>query len=260
MKEPGTDWVAVPGVASSGGIQLLDELPHGFKVPGEPSDPAWRARRVLAAELRRLGDELMRSQGDAACFERATALVGEARALVEAAPSRSFFQAHQARDTSAHEEWADRSPVIGHGNPAAPPLSLEIEGDEVAGRGTYCELFQGGPGCVHGGHIAAGFDHVLGAAALRRGVVCMTGKLSVKYRKPVRLGVPVEYRARIKDVVGRATLVVGELRQLQGTGHLLAEAEGMFVELALDQMRDLLDRHPQAGEALSSVPNPQTPK
>src|SRR5690606_31535928 len=103
----------------------------------------------------------------------------------------------------------------------------------------------GGPGCVHGGHIAAGFDHVLGAAALRRGVVCMTGKLSVKYRRPVRLGVPVSYRARIKDVVGRATLVVGELKAEE---QLLAEAEGMFVELAMDRMRDLLDQHPQAAK------------
>ncbi|MGE0325595.1 MAG: PaaI family thioesterase [Polyangiaceae bacterium] len=257
MKESGPDVIAVPGALASGDWQLLDELPHGFKVPVQPEDLAWRARRALVSELRQLGDQLMRSQGDATCFEAATALIVAAREVIQRAPTRSFFEAHQARDTSAHEEWADRSPVIGHANPAAPPLSLEIEGDEVAGRGTYCELFQGGPGCVHGGHIAAGFDHVLGAAALRRGVVCMTGKLSVKYRKPVRLGVPVEYRARIKDVVGRATLVVGELH---GAGQLLAEAEGMFVELALDQMRDLLDRRPKAAPAESGAPHPQTPK
>ncbi|MCA9628597.1 MAG: hypothetical protein KC766_13055 [Myxococcales bacterium] len=248
MKAPRTDASARMDAPHPGSDdrKLMGDLPHGFRVPLEPQDPAWRARRRLASELRDLGDQLMRCQGDVDCFERAAAAVAEARRVVAAAPSRSFFEAHQARDTSAHEEWADRGPVIGHANPAAPPLSLIVEGDDVVGRGSYCELFQGGPGCVHGGHIAAGFDHVLGAAALRRGVVCMTGKLSVKYRKPVRLGVPVVYRARIKDVVGRATLVVGELTS---DGQLLAEAEGMFVELALDRMRDLLDQHPQAIKA-----------
>ncbi len=247
MKASGTaDSSVVESSATAtqgGGWPLADQLPHGFRVPSEPQDPAWRARRALVSELRELGDLLMRSQADAACFDQARALIAEARRAVDAAPARSFFEAHQARDTAAHEEWADRGPVIGHANPAAPPLSLLIEGDEVVGRGSYCDLFQGGPGCVHGGHIAAGFDHVLGAAALRRGVVCMTGKLSVKYRRPVRLGVPVEYRARIRDVVGRATLVVGELR---GGDQLLAEAEAMFVELDLERMRDLLDQHPQA--------------
>lgn len=245
MKAPRPEGTAAPGTEASGGRYLLDELPHGFRVPLEPADPAWRARRALVSELRRLGDQLMRSQGDAACFEQAAARVAEARSIIAASPMRSFFEAHRARDTAAHEEWADRGPVIGHANPAAPPLSLEIDGEDVVGRGVYCELFQGGPGCVHGGHIAAGFDHVLGAAALRRGVVCMTGKLSVKYRRPVRLGVPVSYRARIKDVVGRATLVVGELKAEE---QLLAEAEGMFVELAMDRMRDLLDQHPQAAK------------
>lgn len=219
-------------------------LPPGFCVPDAPLDAAWQSQRELADALHELGKLSITSAASPELLSAAQGLVRQAHALLEAAPRQTFLDAHYARKgQEAHEYWADRGPVIGRCNPASPRVELRVDGEQVKGQVCFDDLFQGGPGCVHGGHIAAGFDHVLGAAALRRGVVCMTGKLSVKYRRPTRLHVPLEFCARIKSVVGRATLVTGELTDADG---ITAEAEGMFVELSRSQMQALLDAHPTA--------------
>ncbi len=235
-----------PHPAQAGGarVALSAELPPGFRVPDDPADPVWRVQRDLATGLHQLGRLLVTSAASIDALGQVEQLVQRARAVLEAAPSRTFLAAHYARSGGdEHEYWADRGPVIGRSNPASPPIELRVDGDQVRGSVCFDDLFQGAPGCVHGGQIAAGFDHVLGAAALRRGVVCMTGKLSVKYRRPTRLSVPLEFCARIKSVVGRATVVTGELTDAQG---ITAEAEGMFVELSPSQMQALLDAHPSA--------------
>jgi len=113
-------------------------------------------------------------------------------------------------------------------SPLAPPLHLEWHEDEVIGRATYGLPYEGPPGCLHGGFVAAGFDEVLGYAQSLSGQPGMTGRLTVSYRSPTPLFEEVVYRARFLRNEGRkvfteATLHAGE--------RLCAEAEGLFIAM-----------------------------
>ena len=58
----------------------------------------------------------------------------------------------------------DHSPMLGRANPLAPPIDLWLEeGDRMVGTATFGAAYEGPPGCVHGGYVAAAFDEVLGS-------------------------------------------------------------------------------------------------
>ena len=72
------------------------------------------------------------------------------------------------------QEFFPTSPVIGLGNPLAPPVQVEvIDGAngvrEIAGTAWFGYPYEGPPTCVHGGVIAETFDEVLGASLLAAG-------------------------------------------------------------------------------------------
>ena len=59
----------------------------------------------------------------------------------------------------------------------------------------------------------------------------MTAELTVTYRRPVRLGVPLLLTAKIGDADGRRTTALARIVAEDDPGTTLAEAEGMFVSL-----------------------------
>jgi hypothetical protein len=120
------------------------------------------------------------------------------------------------------------SPFIGRANPLSPPMTLEDRGDEVHGFVCFGSAYEGPPGCVHGGYVAAAFDELLGATQSLSGAPGMTGTLTVKYRSPTPLHRDLEMVGRIVDISGRKILT-------RGTVHvgdrLCAEAEGLFISI-----------------------------
>lgn len=75
---------------------------------------------------------------------------------------------------------------MGSSHPLAPPIGLRGAGGYVVGEVTYGTQFEGPPGCVHGGFIAAAFDDILGAAQTLSCLAGVTGTLAVRYRSPRR--------------------------------------------------------------------------
>src|SRR5687768_7534483 len=63
-----------------------------------------------------------------------------------------FAEAANAGDPTAP---FDHSPLMGRANPLAPPIELERADDMVRGRVTFGSAYEGPPGCVHGGYVAA---------------------------------------------------------------------------------------------------------
>jgi len=91
--------------------------------------------------------------------------------------------------------------------------------------------FQGYPGIVHGGVIAAMLDEVAGRAFMVGDPprFLVTAKLSIRYRRPV----PV---ATLLRLVGRAGRDDGHVAEATGSiydpeGNLLAEAEAVLVNI-----------------------------
>jgi hypothetical protein len=125
------------------------------------------------------------------------------------------------------------SPISGKSNPMAPPVTLrvmqgpprdDIDVDvHIAGDVTFGPAYEGPPGHVHGGLIAAMFDELLGFAQLSPG---FTAYLHVNYRKPTPLNAPLKLHAWVASVDGRKRVVCGEC---YAGDTLLTDAEGLFI-------------------------------
>ena len=123
----------------------------------------------------------------------------------------------------------DYSPLIGRSNPLAPPVVMHADPDgTVRGRVTFGSAYEGPPGCVHGGLVAAAFDEVLGYAQIFSGRPGMTGKLEVFYRAPTPLHRELRFTARVDRREGRKVFVQC---QLHAGDQLCAEATGLFISM-----------------------------
>jgi acyl-coenzyme A thioesterase PaaI-like protein len=97
--------------------------------------------------------------------------------------------------------------------------------------------FQGYPGVLHGGIVAAILDEISGRAHMGPPThprFMFTGKLEIKYRKNVPVGKPLKIvgkagRLRAHSAEGWAGIYDAE------TGELLAEAVGLHIDVPKDQ-------------------------
>ena len=130
----------------------------------------------------------------------------------------------------------DQSPMLGKANPLAPPIRVEVLDDVVVGRVTFGSAYEGPPGCVHGGYVAAAFDEILGAAQTFSGAPGMTGTLTVRYRKPTPLHTELRVEGRFDRREGRRVYTTG---QIFAGDVLTAEAEGIFVSIDIEKFLQL---------------------
>jgi len=196
------------------------------------------ARAQLADAARTIIDELMRSTADDADFATAAALVVQAAELLRTrAHDRRYEGVAEASLADIQHSFISFSPFIGELNPLAPPIKVRFDDDNnVVGTCTYGAAYEGPPGCLHGGFIAAGFDEVLGFAQAFSGHPGMTGNLNISYRSPTPLFQEVRFVGRLDRIDGRkiyasATLSAGD--------RLCAEAAGLFIALKPSVFDDL---------------------
>ncbi len=126
------------------------------------------------------------------------------------------------------------SPVSGASNAIAPPVSLAVVDDgaggmHVEGHVTYGPAYEGPPGHVHGGLVAAMFDELLGFAQQGPG---FTGTLTIRYLRPTPLNRELQLRADVVSVQGRKRLIRGTCA-LEAV--VLTEAEGLFIAPRSDE-------------------------
>ena len=129
--------------------------------------------------------------------------------------------------------------VCGTENPAGLNLAPEREGNKVIVRFVPQDAHRGFSKAVHGGITASLLDEVVGVAAGQRtGGKCATVELTVKYRRPLTVG--VEVRAEGWYVRRHGKLVLGAGRILDGAGNVLATARGRFLPLDERQLSRFL--------------------
>lgn len=122
--------------------------------------------------------------------------------------------------------------VCGLRNPVGLRLAFyEIGPGEVMSTITVPERYQGYPGVVHGGVVAAMLDEVVGRAAMDGDPwrFMMTAKLDLRYRKPIPIGQPLRLVGRMLKRHGRLATTHGELWLEDGT--LGAEAEAVLSDI-----------------------------
>jgi acyl-coenzyme A thioesterase PaaI-like protein len=182
--------------------------PNPFRDSGTPEYSA------LTAAVRRLLDTVV------------DALALDAQTLTDAA--RALDAVSADLETACAELPGDQQSGRLDGQRAPMPV-WTYERDDVDGfraSGEFSNGHTGPPGTVHGGWVAFAFDEVLAWSIVHAGYPGMTGRLTIRYRKPTPVGVPVEFRAEPPRVAGKVVHVHGTLT---AQGVVTAEADGLFV-------------------------------
>jgi acyl-coenzyme A thioesterase PaaI-like protein len=189
--------------------------------------PKWigdyRPPREPRTQLRRLG-EILREVATLAVDTNASgeeleSLIARATALrdaLHAAPTGRSKAGYAMVDASGSERaFLDASPVIGLANAVAPSVRLRVDGHGIAGEVLFDPRFEGPPGCVHGGILAADFDGVLGVVQTATARPGTTATMWLRYGRPVPLHAEVQFRGWLsrverRNIVVEATLHVGD--------------------------------------------------
>lgn len=132
------------------------------------------------------------------------------------------------QQTPPHE-FFPYSPVIGTLNPIAPDVHFRVVDGQVEGRGQVGAAHNGPPGAVHGGHVAALMDELLGVACVASGQGGFTGTLSVRYERITPLDTELTLRGWVDRVEGRKIFAMGEIH---ANGDRCVTAEGIFIRPA----------------------------
>lgn len=189
------------------------------------------ARLEVAEACRNVIDQLASSTADSAEFAAARDLLQQAVEVLSAASHGRPYEGAEASLAGYQEHlFIDHSPLVGPLNPLAPPIDMSSDGTTVTGRVTFGDAYEGPPGCVHGGYIAASFDEILGFSQGLTGKPGMTARLVVNYRSPTPLHQPLQFTGDVERVEGRKIFVRGELR-VEADQRLCAEAEGLFLSM-----------------------------
>jgi acyl-coenzyme A thioesterase PaaI-like protein len=206
------------------------------------------AKRQFAAALR---DLLAHLPASAVADDELLQLLPALRAASErivaagrAAPSSSALSLY-----AGMENFQDTGPIVGLSNPIAPPLeaSVDSEAEVVRARACFSAAYEGAPGLLHGGILAAAFDELLGLATVFSGGAGMTRDLHVRYLRPTPIRVELVFTGRLDRQQGRRLFVSAEVC---ADGVRTAEASGVFIAVGGEKFEEFarVRREREAGE------------
>lgn len=219
------------------GIQrALLEVRESGEIPDE--NPRLRLATALRAALKFAAT----SMADDAPILAAAELVEQAVVHLEPGPhGRPYHGSAEGAVGGVPNGFTSYSPVTGPLNALASVVSLTARDNEVVAEVVYDNAYEGPPGHLHGGLVAAIFDEVLGFAQALSGAPGMTGKLEVTYRSPTPLHTLLRVVGRYEKIEGRKIFTTGTIH---AGDRLCAEAKGLFISVrpemfgGLGQIRD----------------------
>lgn len=194
-----------------------------------PGSDEWAAKRRVADALRSMTEVLVTSTPSADSLNSlADQLLAQVDALSRSQRLYGRMAFFRAGDQGGYGQVSHESnPLSGYSNPIAPPLVSWIDGDTARGKVTLGWAYEGPPETVHGGVVAAVFDHFLGLAQVMGQKPGMTGTLKVSYHQRTPLNTELQLRARVRRTEGRKTWVRGEMA---AGDTLTASCEGLFIQ------------------------------
>lgn len=211
---------------------------------------------ALTAQVRRLNAVTVSVDAPAEELTRATTAVADVVARL--APYVPVPHPPRYPGGAAANDVADFfpfDPIVGRLNPLAPPLHVVWQDPRAIGTVTFGVPYEGPPGCVHGGIIAASFDQVFNVANLMRGVAGPTRRLEVRYLRPTPLAVELRFEGWVERVEGREVHTAGRI--LAGDV-VTVEAAGVFVQVSMERVMQLLDAGASSTAAASSAAADET--
>ncbi|MGB0618956.1 MAG: PaaI family thioesterase [Myxococcota bacterium] len=216
----------------------IDEDRTYYDPEAVPNPAIWREKRRLADAMRRVIEHVVLSDAPQDELSSAAGALERYADRLESHPKLVRVMGHPEAATSGDTAaFFDQSPIIGLANPLAPPLSIARSGDRTArATATFGSAYEGPPGHVHGGWVAAAFDEVLGYVQSLGGNPGMTGRLITHYRRPTPLHVELRFEAQLVREEGRKIFTEA---QVYAGDTLTAEAEGLFVSIPSERLEAL---------------------
>jgi acyl-coenzyme A thioesterase PaaI-like protein len=216
----------------------LPSDPRRVYVTDDPEETSHRAlKHRLVAEAKSAVESIALLDVAEISTAELESLIAETARLAEHLDSAPSLRRLGGLASASIEDAAlmERSGISGRSNPLAPPLHLSMEDDVTRGHAVYTAAYEGPPGCLHGGFVAAAFDDLLGFAQMASGIAGFTGTLTVRMRRPTPLNRRIDYEAGLDRVEGRKIVCWG--KSWDGD-ELLAEAQILFVAPRAPLLRD----------------------
>jgi len=209
----------------------LNELrinPYDSEEITPPFSAEWDAKRRVAAAIRRLSEVLVTSTPPVEELHRI------ADTLEHTAESYANYPRLFGRiafvDAGGHGNFAqlghELNALEGRSNPVALPLNIVIENGIARGTVKAGWAYEGPPGGIHGGFVAAIFDQFMGVTQQIGGQPGMTGTLSVRYLVRTPIDVELRLKGWVANIERRKTFVKAEMR---AGDTLTATCEGVFI-------------------------------
>jgi acyl-coenzyme A thioesterase PaaI-like protein len=185
------------------------------------------SRRLLADQIRALAAATLLTTASDDDLTEALSLVKEATERLAASIRSSRYEGVPGLAAGMDSNAAiwETHAVFGRSNPLAPPLQVVEHPGRVEAAVTFGDAYEGGPGAVYGGFIAAAFDGMLGRAVINAGHLGVTRSLTVRYLRPTPLRTTLRLEATVSRLQGRNVEVTG---RLWAADTLTCEAEGVF--------------------------------
>jgi acyl-coenzyme A thioesterase PaaI-like protein len=184
-------------------------------------------RQALAEALRRLLDVAVETGAGPEQLGAAAAAIDGVTSSLAGTVIRPDFSV-QPNSYRSH-----MSLVGGLSHPIAPQLHMDVEGDSGSGVVVVSRLYQGGPGLCHGGVIALLVDHAMGCVANQADRPAMTVRLTLRYRRPTPIEVPLTVSVRIDRIDRRQVHLSATVAT---PDEVTVEAEGVFLVLTTENL------------------------
>lgn len=202
-----------------------------------PIDAEWQLRRELADSLRDMIESLVSGNHDIATLQTINSAVREHTHRLQQSPHYDgrfgYHRAEPQRYPTIAGLYYELSPLIGQSNPLAVPLKIWVEGTTIHGEVKPGWQYEGPPGSLHGGFIAAIFDEFLGLGQRITGNSGFTGTLSVRYHNLTPLHIQLRLVGKVKSVEGRKKTLLAEM----WAGEVLtASCEGLFIDVPVPKL------------------------
>ena len=200
--------------------------------PPPPTDESLLRRRIGTA-LSRITDRMVRADVDTAELEAVAQALEAVAARTEGYGRRSQSEIY----TRLFQRTATRQDVLdildyeiftGRATPISPPMELWLDGDVVRGRANLGLPFQGPPGRVHGGVIAAMLDVLMAKTQDLTRTMGVTGTLSIRYIRATPLKTDIAMEARVLRTEGRKLFCEGRFFV---NGEQTVHAEGVWIAM-----------------------------
>jgi hypothetical protein len=207
----------------------LPSDPSQIYLGGDPPEDGPRAaKHRLVAEAKRVVDYVALLDVNDSDPNDIDALAADVASLADRLAAAPSLRARGGSALAGPPDGVlvERSPVSGRSNPLAPPLHLEMSEGVTRGWAVWTDAYEGPPGCLHGGFVAAAFDDLMGLAQMASGSAGYTGTLTVRMLRPTPLNRRITYEAHLDRHEGRKIWC-------RATAHhdeeLLADAEILFI-------------------------------